>query len=416
MRPTTATRGTSMPHDLPLLDKPGWYGGEPYPADALEHIAALPAPQQPDWAAHEDLPAAVRDLRSAPGLVGPGDVDRFGLLVAEAAQGSVNILQAGDCAEDPADCTPGAVRAKVRMLDALAAAFSEVTGRPTVRVGRMGGQYAKPRSRPTERHRGRELPVFRGHMVNGPEPDAAARRHDPRRLTDCYRAALSVHAALRPDTGWTRASTWSSHEALVLDYELPLVRGDGSGRALLSSTHWPWIGERTRSPRGAHARLLATVDNPVACKVGPTTTRAELMELCGLLDPERRPGRLTLIARQGAAAVRRSLPPLVECVRRAGHPVVWMCDPMHGNTVTTPAGRKTRLVEDVVREVRGFRRAVESAGGTAGGLHLEATADDVLECVADAAGIAGLEGRARPLCDPRLNLEQALTAVSAWRL
>ncbi|MFB6693951.1 3-deoxy-7-phosphoheptulonate synthase [Streptomyces virginiae] len=405
-----------MPHGISLVDKPGWYGGEPYPADALDHITALPALQQPDWAAHEDLPAAVGELRSAPGLVGPGDVNDFALLVAEAARGNVNILQAGDCAEDPADSTPEAVRAKVGMLDALATAFSEVTGLPTVRVGRMAGQYAKPRSRPTERHGGRELPVFRGHMVNGPEPDAAARAHDPRRLTDCYRAALSVHAALRPDTGWTCTPTWTSHEALVMDYELPLVRGNGSGRAFLSSTHWPWIGERTRSARGAHVRLLATVDNPVACKVGPTMTPAELLELCGLLDPERQPGRLTLIARQGAGAVRRNLPALVECVRRAGHPVVWMCDPMHGNTVTTPAGRKTRLVEEVVREVRGFRQAVEGAGGTAGGLHLEATPDEVLECVADADGIAGLDGRPRPLCDPRLNLEQAATAVSAWRI
>ncbi|MFB7175472.1 3-deoxy-7-phosphoheptulonate synthase [Streptomyces sp. NPDC056254] len=405
-----------MPHGIPLIDKPGWYGGEPYPAEALDHIAALPASQQPDWAAHEALPAALRELRSAPGLVGPGDVRDFALLVAGAARGEVNILQAGDCAEDPADSTPEAVGAKVRMLDTLATALSEATGRPTVRVGRMAGQYAKPRSRPTERHQGRELPVFRGHMVNSPAPDPAARVHDPRRLTGCHRAARAVHAALRADGARTRSTTWTSHEALVLDYELPLVRGDGSGRAFLSSTHWPWIGERTRSARGAHAALLAAVDNPVACKVGPATTPAELLELCGLLDPRRQPGRLTLIARQGAAAVRRNLPALVECVRRAGHPVVWMCDPMHGNTLTTPAGRKTRLVEEVVHEVRGFRRAVADAGGIAGGLHLEATPEDVLECVAGAGSIAGLDGRARPLCDPRLNQEQAASVVAAWRL
>ncbi|MFF3672520.1 3-deoxy-7-phosphoheptulonate synthase [Streptomyces sp. NPDC002120] len=404
-----------MPHGISLIDKPGWYGGEPYPPGALDHIRALPAPQQPDWAAHEALGSAVGQLREAPGLVGPRDIDRFDQLVAEAALGNVGILQAGDCAEDPADCTPEAVRGKVRMLDVLASALSEITGRPTVRVGRMAGQYAKPRSRPTERRRGRELPVFRGHMVNRPEPEPAARAHDPRGLTRCYRAALSVHAALRPDTGWTFATTWTSHEALVLDYELPLVRGDGAGRTFLSSTHWPWIGERTRSTHGAHVRLLSTVDNPVACKVGPAMSPAELVELCGLLDPHRRPGRLTLIARQGAGTVRRNLPALVECVRRAGHPVVWMCDPMHGNTVTTAGGRKTRLVEEIVREIAGFRHAVESAGGVAGGLHLEATPDEVLECVADADGVTGLAGRPEPLCDPRLNLEQALTAVSAWR-
>ncbi|MFG2994500.1 3-deoxy-7-phosphoheptulonate synthase [Streptomyces sp. NPDC048257] len=397
-----------MPHGAFLVD-------QSLSAGALEHLAALPAAQQPDWADHPALGAAVAELRAAPGLVGPRDISGFGLLIAGAAQGGVNVLQAGDCAEDPADSTPGAVRDKVRMLDVLASALSEITGKPTVRVGRMAGQYAKPRSRPTERHGNRELPVFRGHMVNRPEPDAAARAHDPRRLTDCYRAARRVLRTLRADTGWDFRNTWTSHEALVLDYELPLIRGDGSGRAFLSSTHWPWIGERTRSVEGAHVRLLAAVDNPVACKIGPTTTPAGLLELCARLDPERRPGRLTLIARQGAAAVGRNLPALVEAVRRAGHPVVWMCDPMHGNTVTTPDGRKTRFVEEIVREVRGFRQAVESARGTAGGLHLEATPDEVLECVADSGGTGGLAGRAAPLCDPRLNVEQALEVVSAWR-
>ncbi|MFJ4865431.1 MULTISPECIES: 3-deoxy-7-phosphoheptulonate synthase [unclassified Streptomyces] len=404
-----------MPHGISLIDKPGWYAGEPYPADALDHIAALPAAQQPDWAEHPELGPVVGELRTAPGLVGPRDISRFGLLIAEAAQGNVSILQAGDCAEDPADSTPEAVGAKVRMLDVLASALSEITGRPTVRVGRMAGQYAKPRSRPTERHGDHELPVFRGHMVNRPEPDAAARAHDPRRLVDCYRAAHAVFGSLRTDTGWDFRNTWTSHEALVLDYELPLIRGDGPGRAFLTSTHWPWIGERTRSAGGAHVRLLSAVDNPVACKVGPTTTPAELLELCGLLDPERRPGRLTLIARQGAGRVRQNLPALVGAVRRAGHPVVWMCDPMHGNTVTAPDGRKTRLVEEVVQEVEGFLEAMASGRGTAGGLHLEATPDRVLECVLDAEGMSGLAGRSRPLCDPRLNVEQALDVVSAWR-
>ena len=386
--------------------------GEPHPPDELRRLRAGPAAQQPRWDDDVALAAAGADLANSPGLVDHEEVGRLALLLAEVARGAVLVVQAGDCAEDPADHAPASVRRKAALIDELADAMTAATGTPTLRVGRIGGQYAKPRSASFERHGDRLLPVFRGHLVNGPEPDPAARAHDPRRLVAGYRAARAVCATLRALPGTDLTRTWTSHEALVLDYELPLLRRDGAGRTVLSSTHWPWIGDRTRQPDGAHVRLLAAVDNPVACKVGPTTTPKALLELCARLDPQRRPGRLTLVSRQGADLVDRALPPLVAAARRAGHPVVWLCDPLHGNTVTTSGGVKTRLVPDVVREVRGFLRAVADAGSVAGGLHLEATPEDVCECLA-AAGEPAAE-RYTTLCDPRLNREQALAVVEAW--
>ncbi|MFB7663204.1 3-deoxy-7-phosphoheptulonate synthase [Kitasatospora sp. NPDC056138] len=403
-----------MSHAMSLIEDQRRYG-DPLPAGELRRIRSSPAAQQPAWEGHASFGPAVEELAGTPGLADDREVARFGLLVAEAAAGNLNILQAGDCAEDPRECTPGAVGRKAGLLDALAGVLSDRTGKPVVRVGRIGGQFAKPRSRAVERHGDLELPVFRGHLVNGPEPDPGSRAHDPGRLVECHRAARSVFEALAGRSVCDLSATWTSHEALVLDYELPLLRRGASGRTVLSSTHWPWIGDRTRQPSGAHVRLLAAVDNPVACKVGPSMTPDELCELCGLLDPDRRPGRLTLIARQGADAVERNLPALVAAVRRAGHPVVWMCDPMHGNTVTTPAGRKTRVLEDVVREVVGFRQAVWEASGTAGGLHLETTPDDVLECLPADADPSVLGERYTSLCDPRLNPEQALGVVRAWQ-
>ncbi|NUT49061.1 MAG: phospho-2-dehydro-3-deoxyheptonate aldolase, partial [Saccharothrix sp.] len=274
-------------------------------------------------------------------------------------------------------------------------------------VGRLAGQFAKPRSRPTVVVDGVELPVYRGDLVNAPHPDARARQADPARLIAGYQAARAATGRLR----LAHPRLWTSHEALVLDYELPMVRPDERGVPLLTSTHWPWIGDRTRAVDGAHVRLLASITNPVACKVGPGTTPAQVRALCARLDPEREPGRLTLIARLGADRVSALLPPLVEVVRAAGHPVIWLCDPMHGNTVTDAAGRKTRLVDTVVREVAGFVAAVRAAGGVAGGLHLETTPDEVEEC-----GWGGFPtGPYTSLCDPRLNPGQALAVVAAWR-
>ncbi|MFJ7330967.1 3-deoxy-7-phosphoheptulonate synthase [Streptomyces cyaneofuscatus] len=380
---------------------------------------ALPAQQQPDWTGDPGLAPARDALAARPALVTACEVDTLRSLLTEVAHGRYHVLQAGDCAEDPAECAAGPVLRKAGLLDRLAEAMEAGSGVPVLRVGRIAGQFAKPRSRPVEPFDGR-LPVYRGHLVNAPEPDALARRPDPSRIPACYDAAAAATTTLRLRGGGTAAResrVWTSHEALVLDYELPLVRRDIDGRLLLTSTHWPWIGERTRQPDGAHVRLLASVDNPVSCKVGPSCTPDELVRLCRLLDPAREPGRLTLIARMGAGAAAERLPGLVTAVRAAGHPVVWLSDPMHGNTVTGPGGLKTRRVDEIVREVILFQEAVAAAKGIVGGLHLETTPQAVTECVADASGLDGPSppaGTYTTLCDPRLNPPQALTVTSAW--
>jgi 3-deoxy-7-phosphoheptulonate synthase len=289
---------------------------------------------------------------------------------------------------------------------------------PVVKLGRIAGQYAKPRSRPTETVGGVELPVYRGHLVNSPEPDPVSRRPDPTRLVSGYEAASAAMTNLGwPDAGPIRTRieppVWTSHEALLLDYEVPLLRPAPDGR-LLSSTHWPWIGERTRQLHGAHVSLLAQVVNPVACKVGPGMTVDDLVALCAVLDPDREPGRLTLIARMGGGAVADRLGPLVAAVRAAGHPVIWLVDPMHGNTVSAPNGRKTRYVETIVREIEIFQRVVRAAGGTPGGLHLETSSEDVTECVLNESYVEEVGQRYTSFCDPRLNPLQAVSVVSSW--
>jgi 3-deoxy-7-phosphoheptulonate synthase len=368
----------------------------------------LPAAQQPDWGAPE-LVAQVRDeLAGLPGLVTGHDVDALRAALAEVAAGRALVLQAGDCAEDPAESTPGHLARKTGLLDTLAGVLKTAARTPVVRVGRIAGQYAKPRSADTEVVGGVELPVYRGHMVNDPEPDAAARRPDPKRILHGYWAAREAVDALRPTA--FEAPLWTSHEALLLDYEEPMLRPGPGGRLLLSSTHWPWIGDRTRQPGGAHVAMLAAVVNPVACKVGPTTTVDELLDVVARLDPRREPGRLTLIARMGADRVATGLPPLVAAVRATGRRVVWLCDPMHGNTITV-RGRKTRLLATVVREVELFQRAVATAGGVAGGLHLEVTPSAVTECVSD---LSDHVDAYTTFCDPRLNPAQAIAVVRAW--
>ena len=365
---------------------------------------SVPAAQQPPWPERGARAFRTR-LARRDGLVTPAEVAALRADLAEVAAGRRLVVQAGDCAEPFAECGPRHVTPKAALVDRLASALGGDV--PVVRVGRMAGQFAKPRSKPTEVVGGVELPVYRGDLVNAPQADAWARRADPTRLIAGYHAAHSATELLRRHHPWLR----TSHEALVLDYELPLVRRDERGVPLLTSTHWPWIGDRTRQVDGAHVRLLASVANPVACKVGPGTRPDELRALCERLDPEREPGRLTLIARLGADRVAELLPPLVEVVRAAGHPVIWLCDPMHGNTITDAEGRKTRLVGTVVREVVGFRAAVHTAGGVAGGLHLETTPDEVAECGWDDFPT----GSYTSLCDPRLNPGQALAVVAAWR-
>jgi 3-deoxy-7-phosphoheptulonate synthase len=382
-------------------------------------VGSRDARQQPPWLEPEPVQRVRDELASRPALTQMEDVLTLRALLARVAANEAQVIQAGDCAEDPEECGKGYLARKAGLLDLLAGAMRLTTHRPVVRVGRVAGQFAKPRSQPTERVGGQELPVFRGHLVNGPEPSPDSRRPDPERMLRCYSAAGRAMGHL----GWSSLAgeqpiaprVWTSHEALLLDYELPQVRRDAEGRRYLASTHWPWIGMRTNQADGAHVALLAAVANPVAVKVGPTTPREQLLALCERLDPLREPGRLTLISRMGAAAMAEALPPLVAAVVEAGHPVSWLCDPMHGNTVTTPDGLKTRYLKTIEREVRDFPCAVRSAGGVVGGLHLEATPDEVTECVASAAEASHVADKYTSFCDPRLNPQQAVSVINAWR-
>ncbi|MEV7791169.1 3-deoxy-7-phosphoheptulonate synthase [Streptomyces sp. NPDC087512] len=382
-------------------------------------LRSWPGQQQPQWQDAEAVRRVQEELRLRPALVRAEDVDGLRSLLRRVADDEAQVVQAGDCAEDPEECTGGYVARKAGLLDLLAGAMRMATHKPVVRVGRIAGQFAKPRSKPVERIGDVELPVFRGHLVNSPDPDPDSRRPDPGRMLDCYAAAgLAMHHLGWPDSEDGHVigpRVWTSHEALVLDYELPLLRRDEKGRLLLASTHWPWIGERTNQPDGAHVALLAEVMNPVALKVGPRMTADELLRLCERLDPAREKGRLTFISRMGADAVADRLPPLVEAVRAAGHPVIWLCDPMHGNTVTTAEGLKTRYTETLHREVGGFQCAVRSGGGVPGGLHLETTPDLVTECVAGPAENDHVGDKYTSFCDPRLNPQQAVSLISAWR-
>ncbi|GAA2611625.1 3-deoxy-7-phosphoheptulonate synthase [Streptomyces tubercidicus] len=387
--------------------------------EVLRDIRSCDALQQPEWT---DLPQVDRvgeALAGRPALVQAADLRVLRGSLARVAAGEAMVIQAGDCAEDPGECTPQDISRKAALLDVLAGALRMEAHKPVIRVGRIAGQLAKPRSSPTETVGGVEIPTYRGHMVNGIEPDPEARRPDPLRILTGYMAADDIMEYL----GWRRRAAgqdpigplvWTSHEALLLAYELPMLRTDERGRLFLGSTHWPWIGERTRQLDGAHVALLAQVDNPVACKVGPSMEPAELLALCERLDPDREPGRLTLIARMGVGRVAERLPLLVEAVRAAGHPVIWLTDPMHGNTVAAPDGNKTRHVETVSREVVLFQQAVRAAGGVCGGLHLETTPNDVTECVSCEADLDHVGDKYTTFCDPRLNPRQAVSVVSAW--
>ncbi|MEU3186067.1 3-deoxy-7-phosphoheptulonate synthase [Streptomyces sp. NPDC006923] len=376
----------------------------------------LPARQQPDWPDAAHLASVRAELASAPPLVTYDGVRGLRDLLGRAAEGDFCVLQAGDCAEDPAECTIGDISRKVDMLGVLGDIVRAGAGRPVIRVGRMAGQFAKPRSEKREAHGGTWLPVYRGEMVNRPEPTPEARRPDPSRMLTGYRAARDALTALdtlgRGERAASQERIWTSHEALLLDYEVSMVRRHRAGGGYLASTHWPWIGERTRQPGGAHVRLLAELDNPVACKVGPTTTVEQVLALCAALDPGRAPGRLTLIARFGADRI-AALAPLVRAVRRAGHPVLWLSDPMHGNTVRTPDGLKTRRLDAIMSEIRRFVQIVTDGGGRCAGLHLESSPHDIAEC--DGAGFTPVRGpEYRTLCDPRLNLLQAVAASAHW--
>lgn len=377
------------------------------------------AAQQPSWAdpvARDEVCAGLADRAV---LTPPAEIAELRRELAEAAAGRRLVLQAGDCAESFEECTPAHALAKESALAGLAGQLPVLAGLPVVQIGRIAGQFGKPRSAPTDGSSGQLLPAFRGHIINGPEPFPSVRRHDPNRMLRAYDAGFTVARALaeryrsRPEDG---PRTWTSHEALIMDYEASLVRFDESAGAwFLGSTHLPWVGDRTRHCDSAQVRLLADIMNPVACKVSGTGQPQDILDALACLDREREPGRLTLIARFGAGQVSKLLPPIARAIARAGHPAIWLCDPMHGNTRKTADGTKTRYLSDITAEITGFVGALREVGLEPGGLHLETAASAVTECVgADVPDEGALTARYTSLCDPRMNPIQAAEAVAAF--
>lgn len=393
------------------------------------------AAHQPDWPDSCELAKTRLWLASAPPLTTAEDVRAVRHALADVAAGHGYLLQGGDCAEPFGVAARRGALAKDGILGALSERISRALDVPVLSIARLAGQFAKPRSEPTEVVGGETVPTFRGLAVNSPHPVAARRIPDARRMIAGYHAARAVLAELRGlaqrrdregtrygrtyrDSGlrWRHNGVWTSHEALLLDYEEALVRADSdTGGWYLASTHFPWIGERTRAADGAHVAFLAGIGNPVGCKIGPGAAPDEVVALCARLDPHREPGRLTLICRLGAQRVRTALPPLVRAVRDAGHPVVWLCDPMHGNTRITGTGVKTRHLDDITAEVLAFHETLHGLHQWPGGLHLELAGEDVTECLGGSRvpDEAALGRRYTSLCDPRLNNEQALLMVES---
>ncbi|MEV0134054.1 3-deoxy-7-phosphoheptulonate synthase [Dactylosporangium sp. NPDC050688] len=382
----------------------------------------LPAQQQPDWHDHPAFEETCRKLLAADALVTPAELRHLSQTLSTVTTSDTLVLQGGDCAESFHECTDTHTAAKLDVLDRLADRLHDLTGSPVVRVGRMAGQFAKPRSQAVEQRGALSIPAFRGHMLNSETATPAARVADPQRMWRAYRASDAVQRVMRAHRGPTgdtpdATGPWSSHEALIIDYEARLLRRDpDSGAVYLASTHLPWVGERTRHVHGAHVALLGAVANPVGCKIGPTATPEDVLRLCDALDPGRTPGRLTLIPRMGRDRIGRVLPPIVRAVATAGHPVIWLSDPMHGNTVMSRrTGLKTRYLTDIVAEALAFRDIVEGHGQRAAGLHIEVAAGGVTECIGGPVpGEEDLPRHYSSLCDPRLNLDQATELIEAW--
>ena len=421
------------------------------------------AAQQPIWPDESELDRVLKHLGTLPPLVFAGEARHLTAALGEVADGRAFLLQAGDCAESFHEFSADSIRDKLRVILQMAVVLTYGSGVPVVKVGRIAGQFAKPRSSNYEKVGELELPSFRGHMVNDDAPTAEARVPDPARLIASYHQAASTLNLLRAFTKggfadlsqvhvWNQqfvatsaegrryeavaneidralrfmracgidleqhaslhqVDFWTSHEALILGYEEALTRRDSlTGDWYDCSAHQLWIGERTRDVDGAHFEFMRGISNPVGCKVGPSATTDEVVAICEALNPARTPGRLTLISRMGAERVGDTLPALVRAVRDAGHPVVWACDPMHGNTFTSSTGRKTRHFDDVLGEVREFFAVHRAEGTWPGGVHIELTGDDVTECLGGAEEVLEdhLDSRYTTMCDPRLNARQSL--------
>ncbi len=421
-----------------------------------------PAGQQPDWPELDDVEQALRELGARPPLVFAGEARRLTEQLARVCAGDAFVLQAGDCAESFALSSADAIRDKLKILLQMAVVLQYSAGLPVVKIGRIAGQFAKPRSSGTETRGEETLPSFRGHIVNDIDFDETSRRPDPQRLLQAYNTSAATlnllraftrggYADLRQVHHWNQefvasspvgqryealadgieralnfmaasglgtdeaamrqVELYTSHEALLLGYEQALTRRDSiTGDWYDCSAHMLWIGERTRELDGAHVEFLRGVNNPVGCKIGPTVSPQDAIDLCEALNPDRIPGRLTLISRMGADKVGDVLPAIVRKVTDAGHPVVWECDPMHGNTYSTESGVKTRHFDDIMREVRGYFDVHRAERTWPGGVHCELTGDEVTECVGGGDDLATeqLGDRYETMCDPRLNGRQSL--------
>ena len=427
--------------------------------EGLDYWRELPIKQQPAWPDADAAAAASAQIATLPPLVFAGEVDILRERLAAAARGEAFLLQGGDCAETFAGATADQIRNRVKTVLQMAVVLTYGASMPVVKMGRMAGQFAKPRSSDNETRNGVTLPAYRGDIVNGYEFTPESRAADPARLVQGYHTAASTlnliraftqggFADLRQVHSWNkgfaanpanqryegmageidravrfmeacgadfeamkRTEFYTGHEGLLMDYERPMTRIDSrTGTPYNTSSHFIWIGERTRELDGAHVDFLSRVRNPIGVKLGPTTTPDDMLALVDKLDPDREPGRLTFITRMGAGKIREALPPLLEAIKASDAQPLWVTDPMHGNGLTTPLGYKTRRFDDVVDEVKGFFEAHRAAGTHPGGIHVELTGDDVTECLGGSEHIdeADLATRYESLCDPRLNHMQSL--------
>ena len=422
-----------------------------------------PVTQVPVYPDGEALARAEAKLKGYPPLVFAGEARNLKRNLADVAAGRAFLMQGGDCAESFAEFHPDNIRDTFRVILQMAVVLTFAGAMPVVKVGRIAGQFAKPRSSDSETQDGVELPAYRGDIINASPFDEASRRPEPERMIQAYAQAASTLNLLRafaqggyadlhnvhrwnlgfiagspsgeryraladrisetlefmeacgitPDSAPQLRSTdfYTSHEALLLGYEQAMTRIDSTtGEWYDTSAHLLWIGDRTRQPDGAHVEFARGIRNPLAIKCGPTLSNDDLIRLCDLLNPANEAGRLTLIARFGADKVEEHLPRLIRAVKREGRTVVWSCDPMHGNTIKSTSGFKTRPFDRVLKEVQTFFAVHRSEGSHAGGVHLELTGQNVTECTGGAAAItdADLSSRYHTHCDPRLNANQAL--------
>ena len=425
-----------------------------------EELRALPQVQQPSYADADALDRAIDTMEQLPPLVFAGECDDLRAKLADVAAGRAFLLQGGDCAESFEAVTADNIKAKLLVQLSMAVVMTYAAQVPVVKVGRIAGQYAKPRSNGNETRDGVTHPSYRGDAINGFDFTEESRVHDPQRLVRMYNASAATlnlvrafvkggFADLRGVHTWNRdfvgnsqveaeyeelaseidralafmvacgvddgaLSTidfYASHEALLLEYERALTRVDSRSQELYGvSGHMLWIGERTRQLDGAHVELLRRVRNPLGIKLGPTTSPADALALADRLDPDHVPGRITFITRMGAAKVRDVLPGIIEAIEASGRKVAWVCDPMHGNTFESTNGYKTRAFADVVEEVNGFFDVHDALGTWPGGVHVELTGDDVTECVGGVHQLSeeDLSSRYETVCDPRLNRNQSL--------